>query len=83
MLKKILIVFALVVVAAAIGFVAMIGPRNLIGYIMYGGQAREGNLKVGDLAPDVALVALDGVTSRTLSEWIGPSPLVIVFGSFT
>jgi len=83
MLKKILIVFGLVVVAAVIGFVVMIGPRNLIGFIMYGGQAREGILKVGDTAPDVALVDLDGVTSRTLGDWIGPRPLVLVFGSFT
>ena len=46
-------------------------------------QAREGNLQVGDPAPRVALVGLDGTSTKNLAEWIGPRPLVLVFGSFT
>ena len=58
-----------------------IGPRNIIGMLRYD-QRREGHLKVGDPAPDVALVNLDGSPSR-LSEFLGGTPLVLVFGSFT
>jgi hypothetical protein len=59
------------------------GPRNVIGFVMYGRQAKDGKLKVGDPAPDVALVALDGSTSTSLAQWLGRRPLVLVFGSFT
>lgn len=59
-----------------------IGPRNLIGLIRYD-QRREGSLRVGDLAPDVALVALDGKTPVRLAASVGDRPLVLVLGSFT
>jgi hypothetical protein len=58
------------------------GPRNLIGMLRYD-QRQEGTLKVGDRAPDVVLVALDGKTPVRLSERIGGKPAVLVFGSFT
>jgi hypothetical protein len=82
MLKRILLI--------AIGFLAVvaglaawkIGPRNLIGMIRYD-QRKEGNLKVGDRAPDVALVSLDGKTPVRLSERAVGRPLVLVFGSYT
>lgn len=73
-----------VVLAVAAGVaVAWIGPRFLIGIATYGRQAREGEIRVGDRAPDVAFVDLDGSTSRSLGDRIGPRPLVLVFGSFT
>ena len=84
MLKKILIVGGLSIVAAIIGGVVLMGgPRFVIGLLTYGRQAREGDLRVGDPAPVVSLVDLDGSTQRELSEWIGEKPLVLVFGSFT
>jgi peroxiredoxin len=46
-------------------------------------QRREGDLKVGSQAPDVALVSLDGRTPVRISSAIGEKPLVIVFGSYT
>jgi peroxiredoxin len=46
-------------------------------------QRREGDLKVGDRAPDVALLALDGSTPVRLKDSIGEKPLVLIFGSFT
>ena len=58
------------------------GPRNLIGMIRYD-QREEGRLKVGDKAPDVTLLALDGKTPVKLSERLGGKPTVLVFGSFT
>jgi hypothetical protein len=82
-IKKMLLILGLLVTIAVIGAVAWIGPRNLIGLLTYGGQAREGDLQVGDLAPQVSLVGLDGSTTKNLAEWIGPRPLVLVFGSFT
>ena len=70
-----------VVVGAGVWFVAQIGPRNIIGMIRYD-QRRDGDLRVGDAAPDVALSALDGGGPVQL---LGRPrrPLVIVFGSFT
>lgn len=81
--KKILIGVALLVVFAVGGVVAWIGPRNVIGIMTYGQQAREGSLVVGDAAPVVSVIDLDGATERTLDEWVGARPLVLVFGSFT
>jgi hypothetical protein len=80
--KKILIGLGLLLAAAVSLGVWKFGPRNIIGMIRYD-QRQEGKLKVGDSAPDVALVALDGVTPVKLSASIGDKPLVLVFGSFT
>jgi len=73
-------VLGLVLLVAAF-FVWQIGPRNIIGMLMYD-QRREGDLKVGDAPPDVTLVTLDGGEQR-LSAIIGQQPLVLIFGSFT
>jgi len=73
----------LVGAAVVVGLVLWIGPRNVIGLLTYGRQRREGSLRVGDAAPVVELVDRDGATRRSLAEWIGPRPLVLVFGSFT
>lgn len=82
-LKRVLIGLAAVIVLAVGGMTYMIGgPRNLIGMLKYD-QRQEGSLKVGDRAPDVTLVALDGTTPVKLSSELGGKPTVIVFGSFT
>ncbi len=80
--KKILLI-AVLLLAAAAGVIAWkIGPRNVIGMLRYD-QRKEGSLKVGDRAPDVSLVSLDGKTPVRLSEHVGGKPLVLVFGSYT
>jgi hypothetical protein len=80
--RKVLLVAA-VLVGIVGAFVAWrIGPRNIIGMIRYD-QRKEGKLKPGDAAPDVALVSLDGKTPVRVSEQIGGKPLVLVFGSYT
>ena len=58
------------------------GPRNLIGMLRYD-QREEGTLKVGDRAPDVSLVSLDGKTPVKLADQLGGKPTVLIFGSFT
>jgi hypothetical protein len=58
------------------------GPRNLLGMLRYD-QRKEGTLKVGDKAPDVTVVSLDGKTPVRLASQIGGKPTVLVFGSFT
>jgi hypothetical protein len=80
--RKVLLV--LVVLVGIVGaFVAWrIGPRNIIGMIRYD-QRKEGVLKPGDAAPDVALVSLDGKTPVRVAERVGGKPLVLVFGSYT
>jgi hypothetical protein len=81
--KRILLGLGVLVVLAVGGMTYMIGgPRNLIGMLRYD-QRQEGTLKVGDHAPDVTLVALDGKTPVPLSSQLGVRPTVIVFGSFT
>lgn len=81
-LRKVLLGFALLVLVLAGAVVWNIGPRNLIGMARYD-QRREGNLKVGDAAPDVTLVALDGKTPVALRDHVGEKPLVLIFGSYT
>ena len=83
MVKKLLIVAVLLIVVALVGLALYIGPRNLIGLVTYGGQARDGDLQVGDRAPVVPLVALEDGSRRQLDEFVGDRPLVLVFGSFT
>ena len=82
MFKKILLIAVLVLVAVAGVIAWKIGPRNVIGMLRYD-QRKEGNLKVGDRAPDVSLVSLDGRTPVRLSEHVGARPLILVFGSYT
>jgi hypothetical protein len=76
-----LILAALAVVAGAV-FVFSIGPRNMIGMLRYDTR-RQGRLRVGDLAPDVPLVSLDGRRQVPLLSGRPDRPLVLVFGSFT
>ena len=80
--KKLLLGVLLLVVAAAALAAWKIGPRNIIGMLRYD-QRQEGKLKVGDRAPDVALLSLDGKSPVRVYESIGDKPLVLVFGSFT
>jgi len=62
--------------------VARIGPRNLWGMLRYD-QRQEGDLAVGQPAPDVPLAALDGTTGVGLRARLRGKPLVLVFGSYT
>ena len=81
--KKLLIGVGALAALAAGGFTYMVGgPRNLIGMLRYD-QREEGTLRVGDRAPDVGLVALDGSTPVRLASELGGKPTVLIFGSFT
>ena len=83
MWKKILLGVGLLILAAAGYFVYWIGgPANVIGMLRYD-QREEGKLRVGDPAPDVSLVSLDGKNHQQLRSFIGPKPVVLIFGSFT
>lgn len=81
--KAVLLVLGLLAVAFAALAAIVIGPRNILGLVRYGSQRQEGTLKVGDSAPDIALVALDGSTRVRVRDSVGPRPLVLVFGSYT
>jgi hypothetical protein len=81
-IKKIAITLGLILAGVVAVIVFRIGPRNILGMIRYD-QRKEGTLRVGDAAPDVELVALDGARRLRLKESIGGKPLVLVFGSFT
>ncbi len=81
MWKKIVLALVALVVLGAIAQIAIIGPRNVVGMILYD-EREEGTLKVGDKAPDVELVTLDGKRVR-LAERLDAKPAVLIFGSFT
>lgn len=81
LLRRVLLVLGALVLAIGGWFVWQIGPRNLWGILWYDTR-REGELLVGDAAPDSGLLTLDGENLR-LHERIGEQPLVLIFGSFT
>lgn len=85
--KRILVGAGLLILVLAGAAVSYIGPRNVIGILRYDTR-REGELKLGDAAPEVELVALgndaDAGTERIkLRDQLHGRPLVLVFGSFT
>jgi hypothetical protein len=84
-MKKILLRVGLVLGIAAVlaggCMVYRIGPSNVIGMLRYD-QREEGDLKVGDPAPDVVLASLDGGDVH-LRDRIGARPVVLIFGSYT
>jgi hypothetical protein len=83
MWKKVVLILALVALLAGGVLIHRLGgPRNIINRWRYD-QRVEGDLKVGDRAPDVALTALDGETPVRLQAYIANKPLVLVFGSYT
>jgi hypothetical protein len=81
-LKTAVIAAGALLALAAVFVVWWIGPSNVVGMIRYD-QRREGRLRVGDPAPDVSLVTLDGESRRSLGEFFGERPVVLIFGSFT
>jgi hypothetical protein len=80
--KKLIAAGAAVVLVAGIVVLARIGPRNVIGMMRYD-QREEGRLKIGDAAPGVELLSLDGSRGEGIAAHIGERPLVLIFGSFT
>ncbi|HEY6065844.1 MAG TPA: hypothetical protein VIY96_06785 [Thermoanaerobaculia bacterium] len=81
--KKVLLALVAAVVLFAAFVVWKMGPRNVYGLARYGTQRTEGKLTVGQVAPDVNLVALDGKTPVRLLGTDRSKPLVLVFGSYT
>jgi len=78
--KLALVVLALVLlVASAAAF--WIGPRNIVGMLRYD-RRRDGDLRVGDRAPDVALTRIDGTRTQLL-DFLTGKPLILIFGSYT
>jgi hypothetical protein len=80
--KKVLLIVLAAAAAVVIFFVWRIGPRNVYGMLRYD-QRREGDLAIGQPAPDVSLGSLDGRTRVQLADWTGAKPLILVFGSYT
>lgn len=81
-MKKVLLGLAALLVAGAATMVGSIGPSNVIGMLRYD-QREEGRLKVGDVAPDVSLVAIEAGRQEKLLAHVGERPLIVIFGSFT
>ena len=79
---KVLLIFAIVALIACGVLVYHVGPRNIIGMLRYD-QRREGTLKVGDKAPDIGVMALDGSGRTSLLSHPAGKPLIFIFGSYT
>jgi hypothetical protein len=79
------ITLLVLVLAAYAGLSVMAGgPKDAFYMVRYAlPYMHRGTLKVGDPAPDVRLVALDGSTTFHIREKTAGRPLVLVFGSFT
>jgi hypothetical protein len=82
MLKTVLIGLLVIAATAAVFVVVKMGPSNIIGMMRYD-QREEGKLHVGDRAPDVLLLSLDGKSEVRLADRLGGKPQILVFGSFT
>lgn len=80
--KKIGAVVGVLVLLLGFAAVFTIGPGNVWGMLRYD-QRQEGRIAVGDAAPDVELLSVDGARREKLSAHIGDKPLVLIFGSFT
>jgi hypothetical protein len=82
-LRVSLVVVALLATTALGVFTYLVGgPSMLLGMLRYD-EREEGTLRVGDLALDVELTALDGATRVGLLADRGDRPRVLIFGSFT
>ena len=77
-------ILALLVIAFA-GLSFMAGsPKDVYGMVRYAfPHMHRGKLRLGDDAPDVKLLALDGANHFHLRERTGAKPLIVVFGSYT
>jgi hypothetical protein len=82
MLKTVLVGLLLIAAIAGVFVVVKMGPSNIIGMMRYD-QREEGKLHVGDRAPDVLLLSLDGKSEVRLADRLGGKPQILVFGSFT
>jgi hypothetical protein len=78
------LVLGLVLIAFA-GLSFMAGsPKDVYGMVRYAfPHMHRGKLRVGEDAPDVRLLALDGSNHFHLRERAGSRPLVVIFGSYT
>jgi hypothetical protein len=75
---------ALLAIAFGVGCYFMGSPRDLYGFLRYAlPQWHQGDLKVGDRAPDAPLISLDGASSFNIHDRIGARPLILIFGSYT
>lgn len=84
MLKWTAIGLGVLVVAVYVALSIMAGgPKDALQMVRFAlPHMHRGNLHVGDHAPDVTLVSLDG-GSFQLRDHLQGKPLVLVFGSFT
>ena len=84
MLKWMAIGLGVLVVAVYVALSIMAGgPKDALQMVRFAlPHMHRGNLHVGDHAPDVTLVSLDG-GSFQLRDHLQGKPLVLVFGIFT
>lgn len=75
---------AILAIAFGLGCYFMGSPKDLYGFLRFAlPQWHNGNLRVGDMAPDAPLYSLDGHSTFRIREHIGGRPLVLIFGSYT
>lgn len=84
MLRGFLAIALLAVIAFAALSYSLGSVKYAYGLLRYAvPRFSDGEVKVGDNAPDVELVSADGRSRLRLHDRIGTRPLVLIFGSYT
>jgi hypothetical protein len=75
---------AILAIAFGLGCYFMGSPHDLYGFLRYAlPQWHNGNLRVGDPAPNAPLYSLDGHSTFQIRDRIGQRPLILILGSYT
>ena len=83
MVKQILVLVALVSFALVSAAYVYDVPRFVMGMWKFGRQRKPGTLEVGGTPSELSVHDLATTDRRSLNDWIGDKPLVLVFGSCT
>ena len=85
MWKRCVILVLVLLISSFAGLSLMMGgPAAAYGFVRYTApRMSRGEVKLGDRAPNIELLALDGKSRLRLHDRIGSRPLVVIFGSYT
>ena len=84
-MKKKIVIGVLVLIAVGAGGMYAYYQAMVHGWVRYNEYdiRTEGQLQVGDLAPDLELASVDGEAPVRLSDLYREKPVVLAFGSYT
>ena len=87
LIVRIALGFCLLLLVGAGALTMWLGPHAIVNTdwvdMTFQDARREGTLKVGDPAPDLTLLGIDGRTPVRIGEYFGVKPTVLMFGSLS